>query len=103
MDTFRERNLSRDGMGHANRPWQHHIVSLDSQPRRICLSAPRRRKSNPNTDRLANTNSYSNTNCNRSSKRNPDCNGDAYSNNNTGETDTDPQTAANAEAAVIQT
>ena len=74
-------------MGHANRPRQHHIVSLDSQPGSICLSAPRRRQSNPNTNRLANSNS--NTNRNRSSKRDTDCNGDAHSNRYADKADAD--------------
>ena len=76
-------------MGHANRPRQYHIVSLDSQPGSICLSAGWSRQSNSNTDRLAN--SYSNTNSysNRDSKRNTHCNGYAHSNNYTGEADTD--------------
>jgi hypothetical protein len=102
MDTLRERHFSRHGMGHANRSWQHHIVSLDSQPGSVCLSPPRRRQSNPNTDRLANSDCNSNTNRDRSSKRDTDCNGDAHGNNNTGEADTDPQTSANAEVSLIQ-
>jgi len=70
-------------MGHANRPGQHYAIGLDSQPGSICLSAFRCCQSNPNTDRLANSNS----NANR--KRNTFCNGDAHSNNNTRETDAD--------------
>ena len=89
-------------MGHANRSWQHHIVSLDSQPGSVCLSPPGRRQSNPNTDRLANSDSNSNTNRNSSSKCNTHCNGDAHSNNYPGEADTDTQTSANAEASLIQ-
>jgi len=102
MDTLRERHLARHGMGHADRSWQHHIVSLDSQPGRICLSASWCGQSNPNTDRLANANSNSNTNRNRSSKRNTDCNGDADCNNYPGQADTDTQASSNAEASVIQ-
>lgn len=64
-------------MGHANRPRQHHAISLDSQPGRICLSPGWGCQSNSNTDRLAN--SYSNRN------------GDAYSNNNT-DTEADAHT-----------
>ena len=85
-------------MGHANRPGQHYAIGLDSQPGSICLSAFRCCQSNPNTDRLAN----SNTNRNRNSKRNTFCNGDAHSNNNTRETDADTQASANAEASVIE-
>ena len=88
-------------MGHANRSWQHHIVSLDSQPGSVCLSPPRRRQSNPNTDRLANSDSNSNTNCNRNSKRDTDCNGDAHSNRYADKADTDAQTSSNAEASPI--
>jgi hypothetical protein len=76
-------------MGHANRSRQHYIVSLDSQPRRICLSAPGRGQPNPNTDRLPNSDSNSNTDRNRGSKRNTHCNGDAHSNRYAGKADTD--------------
>ena len=90
-------------MGHANRPRQHHIVSLDAQPWRVCLSAFRCCQSNPDTDRLANSDSNGNTNRNRNSKRNTDCNGDAHSNSNSNsrETDTDTETSANAEASPL--
>ena len=85
-------------MGHANRPGQHYAIGLDSQPGSICLSAFRCCQSNPNTDRLA----HSNTNRDRNSKRNTHCNGDAYSNNYPGEANTDAQASANAEASVIE-
>ena len=87
-------------MGYANRPRQHYAVGLDAQPWSICLSAFRCCQSNPNTDRLANSNS--NANRKRNSKRNTHCNGDAHSNNNTRETDADTQASANAEASVIE-
>ena len=79
MDTLRERQRARHGMGHANRPRQHHVISLDSQPGGICLSAGWRCQSNSNTDRIADSNSNSNSNSNRNSH----CHGDAHSNNYT--------------------
>ena len=81
MDTLRERHLARHGMGHANRPRQHHIISLDSQPWRVRLPAGWSRHSNPNTDRIANSYGYADGNGNRN--RNTHCNGDAHSNNYT--------------------
>jgi hypothetical protein len=52
-------------MGHANRSRQHHAVSLDTQPWRICLSAGWSRQSNSNAN------------------RDTDVNGDSYGINNT--------------------
>ena len=72
-------------MGHANRPGQHHAVSLDSQPRRICLSACRRCQSNSNTDCIANSYGYADANTH--------CNGDIYADSNT-------DTAANTHAEI---
>jgi hypothetical protein len=63
MDTLRERHPARHGMGHGNRPRQHHVISLDSQPWRLCLSSCWSRHANANTNRKSygyrNANSYS--------------------------------------------
>jgi hypothetical protein len=82
-------------MGHANRPGQHYAVSLDSQPRRICLSACRRCQSNSNTDRIANSYGYADANSH--------CNGDVYTDSNTycnGDADINTDTAANTHAEI---
>ena len=100
MATLRERHPARDGMGHANRPGQHHAVSLDSQPRRICLSACRRCQSNSNTNRIANSYGYADANTH--------CNGDIYADSNTdtaantyAETSANTQTPSDASAAPV--
>ena len=93
MAALRERHTARNGMGYANRPGQHYAVSLDSQPRRICLSACRRCQSNSNTDRIANGYGYAN----------PHCNGDIYADINTygnGDVDSNTDTAANTYAEI---
>jgi hypothetical protein len=63
-------------MGHANRPGQHHVVGLDTQPRGICLSIGWSLHANTNTDLI--TDGDTNRDCNSDSL----CNGDAYSNSN---------------------
>jgi hypothetical protein len=63
-------------MGHANRPGQHHLIGLDTQPRRLCLSFGWSLHANANTDLIADGNT--NRDCNSNSQ----CNGDSYSNSN---------------------
>jgi hypothetical protein len=57
-------------MGHADRPWLHNALSLDTEPRRIRLSLARCAHSDANSDGFtdsygygySNTNSYCDTN-----------------------------------------
>jgi hypothetical protein len=82
-------------MGYANRPGQHYAVSLDSQPRRICLSACRRCQSNSNTDRIANSYGYADADIH--------CNGNIYADSNThgnGDCNSNIDTAANTYAEI---
>jgi hypothetical protein len=78
---LRERYSSRDGLGHADRPRQHNAVGLDSQPWRICLSAGRCLQSNSNTDCIANSYGYADTNshCDPDSYANGNINAETYS------------------------
>ena len=93
MAALREWHTARNGMGYANRPGQHYAVSLDSQPRRICLSACRRCQSNSNTDRIANSYGYADADTH--------CNGNIYAHSNTnGNGDINTDTAANTYTAI---
>jgi hypothetical protein len=49
-------------VGHANRPRLHHALGLDAQSRRLCLSSARRCESDTNTNGLAYSDSYGNSN-----------------------------------------
>jgi len=51
-------------MGHADRPWLHNALGLDTQSRRVCLPSPWRCESNTNTNGYTYSNSDGNTNSN---------------------------------------
>ena len=86
MATLRERHPACHGVGHANRPRQHHAVGLDSQPRSLCLSAGWSRYANTN----ANRKSYSDGNSDAYSNSFIDTEADAYTSNSA-----DTQTSSN--------
>ena len=51
-------------MGHADRPWLHSALGLDTQSRRVCLPSPWRCDSNTNTNGYTYSDSDGNTNGN---------------------------------------
>ena len=75
-------------MGHADRPWLHNALGLDTQSRRVCLPSPWRCDSNTNTngytysDSDGNTYSDSDGNTNGNSNRNSASNSNSNSNSN---------------------
>ena len=67
-------------MGHADRPWLHNALGLDTQSRRVCLPSPWRCDSNTNTNGYTYSDSDGNTNGN--SNRNSAANSNPNRNRN---------------------
>jgi len=92
MAAFRERHLTRHGMGHADRPWLHNALSLDAQSRRVCVPAARCTHSDANTDCIAFGYAHGNS----------QWDADSYSDGNTCKGHTHAETASYATAAAIE-